>query len=313
MGSNISIKKMSNKNKNINRIALGTVQFGLNYGISNREGITPEAKVGEMLKYAWEKGVHVLDTAASYGNSEDVIGRNITQDTSFRILTKTPIFEEKRIDKRHAEKLINTFYKSLERMKQSTLYGLFVHHGVDLLKDGGQHLWDAMEDLKREGLVKKIGASAYSPMEINELLNKYHLDLAQLPLNVFDQRILFGGYLQHFKKHNIEIHGRSVFLQGLLLMPIKEIPEYFNPFKPLLKRYHSSLREKGISMLNAAMGFVYGITNIDHILVGINNCQQLKEIIETVNNLHSLDQIDFSEYSITNESLINPSLWKTPQ
>lgn len=313
MGGNLGVKKMFSQNNKISRIALGTVQFGLDYGISNRKGITSEAEAAEILKYAWEKGITTLDTATSYGSSEDVIGRNITVDASFRIVTKTPTFKGGRIDKTDAVQLKNIFHKSLERIGQPALYGLFVHHGIDLLKDNSQYLWDAMEDLKREGLVQKIGASVYSPMEVDELLSKYNLDLIQLPLNVLDQQILQGGYLQYLKKQNIEIHGRSVFLQGLLLMPVAEIPAYFDPFKPLLERYHKALRKNGISPLSAALGFVYKLLEVDHILVGVNNQGHLREIIEAVNKLDSLKQFDFSEYAITDESIINPSHWRVPQ
>ena len=178
------------------KIGLGTVQFGLDYGVSNPQGITPATEVKDILALAWKSGITILDTAVSYGMSEEVIGQSIPEGMSFKIVTKTPLFKKERIERADAKRLEETFLQSLRRVRQPALYGLLVHHANDLLVPGGSYLWQAMEDLKEAGLVEEIGVSIYSPREIEELLEKYHPDLIQLPVNVFDQRMIQGGHLR---------------------------------------------------------------------------------------------------------------------
>jgi aryl-alcohol dehydrogenase-like predicted oxidoreductase len=292
------------------KIGLGTVQFGLDYGVSNPQGITLAREVKDILTLAWKSGITILDTAVSYGVSEEVIGQSIPEGTSFKIVTKTPLFKKDRIDKADATRLKETLRQSLKRVKQSTIYGLLVHHANDLLVPGGTQLWQAMEDLKAAGLVKKIGVSVYSPREIEKLSEKYHIDLIQLPVNVFDQRMIQGGYLRNLKDLGIEIHGRSVFLQGLLLMTPQEISPYFNSIRQMIIQYQSMIDNHHISPLAAALGFVYRQPEIDHIIVGVNNQSHLKEIINVVHSIETMGNVDFSGYAVYDESIINPSLWR---
>jgi aryl-alcohol dehydrogenase-like predicted oxidoreductase len=292
------------------KIGLGTVQFGLDYGVSNPQGITLAREVKDILTLAWKSGITILDTAVSYGVSEEVIGQSIPEGTFFKIVTKTPLFKKDRIDKADATRLKETLRQSLKRVKQSTIYGLLVHHANDLLVPGGTQLWQAMEDLKAAGLVKKIGVSVYSPREIEKLSEKYHIDLIQLPVNVFDQRMIQGGYLRNLKDLGIEIHGRSVFLQGLLLMTPQEISPYFNSIRQMIIQYQSMIDNHHISPLAAALGFVYRQPEIDHIIVGVNNQSHLKEIINVVHSIETMGNVDFSGYAVYDESIINPSLWR---
>lgn len=291
------------------KIGLGTVQFGLDYGVSNPKGITPATEVKDILTLAWKSGITILDTAVSYGVSEEVIGQSIPEGSSFRIVTKTPLFKKDRIDKADAVRLKETFLKSLKKVNQPAVYGLLVHHANDLLVPGGHYIWQAMEDLKGTGLVKKIGISVYSPHEIEELTEKYHPDLIQLPVNVFDQRMIQGGCLRHLKDLGIEIHSRSVFLQGLLLMPPEELPAHFNSVRHIMINYSETLEKHGISPLKAALAFVYKQQEIDNIIVGVNDRDQLRKILNAISDLNDLDHIDFSDYAIIDESIINPSLW----
>ena len=291
------------------KLGLGTVQFGLDYGISNATGVTISDDVGRILGLAQEKGITLLDTAPVYGKSEEVLGDSLPKKHNFCIVTKTPVYDKSQIDKIDGQHLKEAFRMSLGRLKQSSLYCIMVHHAEDLLSLNGNILWEAMEDLKISGLVNKIGVSVYSPEQIEKILVQYLPDVIQAPVNVLDQRLIKTGRLKQLKKQGIEVHSRSVFLQGLLLMPIAEMPAYFDSFKPLLERYRKTCQENGVSPLSAALGFVYGLPEVDHVLVGVNNERHLKEIIDAVNALDSLSKVDFSEYAITDELLINPSLW----
>lgn len=291
------------------KLGLGTAQFGLGYGVSNKQGITPEGEVKEILLYAWENGITLLDTATSYGISEEVLGRSIPTHASFKIVTKTPTFQKIRIEKEDAVILKDTFRRSLDKLKQPNLYGLLIHHAVDLLKDGGQYLWEGMQDLKEIGLVQKIGASLYSPLELNRFLEKYTPDIVQAPINVFDQRMIQNGHLQHLNGLGVEIHSRSAFLQGLLLMSPEKLPVHFNSIRNLMLQYREALQKQEINPLDAALTFVYQQKEIDYVILGINNQAHLKEILNVVQDMDLLRGIDFSMYAINEEAIINPSLW----
>lgn len=291
------------------KIGLGTVQFGQNYGVSNRQGITPEDEVRQILAFAWGNGITLLDTAALYGASEKVLGRSIPPHASFRIVTKTPVFQETTINKKDASRLKDTFRSSLDKLRQPKLYGLLVHHADDLLKDGGQYLWEGMQDLKEMGLVQKVGASLYSPLELNCLLERYSPDIVQVSINVFDQRMIQLGLLQHLNGLGVEIHSRSVFLQGLLLMSPEELPVHFNSIRNVVLQYREDLQEHDIDPLEAALTFVYNQPEIDYVIVGINKQAHLKEILNVVQDMDLLRSINFSRYALNEEAIINPSLW----
>jgi aryl-alcohol dehydrogenase-like predicted oxidoreductase len=291
------------------KIGLGTVQFGQNYGVSNKQGITTEDNVREILAFAWENGVTLLDTATLYGASEEVIGRSIPPHAAFKIVTKTPIFQKTKIEKKDAVILKDTFRSSLDKLRQPNLYGLLVHHAVDVLKDGGQYLWEGMQDLKKMGFVQKIGNSLYSPLELKRFLEKYTPDVIQAPVNVFDQRMIQNGHLQHLNGLGVEIHSRSVFLQGLLLMLPEELQVHFHSIRNLLLQYREAMQKQDINPLEAALTFVCQQPEIDYVIVGINNQAHLKEILNVVQNMNLLRRIDFSMYAVNEEAIINPSLW----
>lgn len=291
------------------KIGLGTVQFGQNYGVSNKLGVTPEEEVRDILTLAWGHGIALLDTAVSYGASEEVIGRSIPPQATFRIVTKTPTFQKNIIEKEDAAILKDAFRSSLDKLRQSNLYGLLVHHALDLLKEGGQYLWEAMQELKEIGLVQKIGTSLYTPSELDHILRKYSPDIVQAPINVFDQRMIKGGYLQQLNKRGIETHSRSVFLQGLLLMAPEELPAHFNSIRNKLRQYREDLRKQDINPLEAALAFVCRQPEIDYVLVGINSQAHLHDILRIVQDMELLRCIDFSMYAVNEEVIINPSLW----
>jgi aryl-alcohol dehydrogenase-like predicted oxidoreductase len=291
------------------KIGLGTVQFGQNYGVSNKQGITPEDEVREILTLAWENGITLLDTATLYGTSEEALGRSTPPHTSFRFITKTPTFQKTKIEKEDTTALKDTFRSSLDKLRQQDLYGLLIHHAVDLLKEGGQHLWEGMQDLREMGLVQKIGISVYSPQELDHLLEKYTPDIVQAPINVFDQRMIQNGHLQRLHDMGVEIHSRSVFLQGLLLMSPEELPVYFNSQRDTMLQYREALHRQNISPLEAALWFVCRQPQIDYVIVGVNNQAHLKEILSAVQNMDLLRSIDLSMFALNEEAIINPSLW----
>jgi aryl-alcohol dehydrogenase-like predicted oxidoreductase len=294
------------------KIALGTVQFGMSYGISNQSGQTKKLEVGRILEYASKEGINMLDTAPSYLRSENVIGElcnNFTSSDYWDVITKTPNFKGvNAIGNKQVEKLIESFELSRDKLKQKCMYGLLIHSCDDLFLPGGDKLFYVMEQLKKDGVVKKIGVSLYDSSQIDRVLDNFSIDLVQLPVSILDQRLIKSGHLKKLKKYGVEIHARSVFLQGLLLMPLKNLPLWFKPIFGKLKRFHDKAEELNMTKIQLALGFVQSIDEVDKVVIGVNTIKQLLEIVNAISA--QIDTDEFSHYHIDNSIFTNPSNWK---
>ncbi len=185
---------------------------------------------------------------------------------------------------------------------------MLVHNCDHLFLPGGEKLFNAMTELKKRGVVKKIGVSVYNTKQIDCLLDNYSVDLVQLPINIFDQRLIEDGQLTRLKKHGIEIHARSIFLQGLILMPFKDLPSWFEPIRHRLELFHKEAKNRNMSLLQLALGFVQDISEIDKIVVGVNTLEQLHEIVSAT--LIRVNSTELSNISFNDPTFLNPSNWK---
>src|SRR5579883_2068906 len=177
------------------RLALGTVQFGLAYGVSHEGGRVPVEEARNILELAALSGVDMLDTAAAYGDSEDVLGTIAGEESPFSIVAKTQPIRAETIDDAAAARVEAEFRESLRRLRRKKAYALLVHHARDILNPGGERLWARLEALRGQGLVGKIGLSAYDRAEIDEATDRYPIEILQAPLNAFDQRLFADGGL----------------------------------------------------------------------------------------------------------------------
>ena len=220
------------------KLALGTVQFGLHYGIANEAGQVSLGEAQSVLSLAKANEIDVLDTAIAYGASEEVLGK--VGIDGFRVVTKFPSLPDDQNNVAHW--VIEQVRESLARLGQKKLYGLLLHRSEDLLGSKGGQLLQALADLKNDGFVQKIGFSIYSPDEIDEVYKKIKIDLVQAPLNVVDRRLQSSGWLDRLKDDGVEVHTRSAFLQGLLLMERSKIPQKFSRWSHLWDQWHEKLK-----------------------------------------------------------------------
>lgn len=293
------------------RLGLGTAQFGMNYGVSNNTGRTPGREVAKILELAARQGVRVLDTAGAYGRSEEVLGEILQGSDRFRIITKTNPIPTDRIDAGRSTVLKDDFYRALERLRTDRLHGLLVHRAEDLAKDGAERISRALRELKAEGLIEKAGVSIYHREQLSALPKSFPLDLVQLPVNLLDQRILEDDFLSGLRSRGVEIHARSVFLQGLLLMPPTELKGCFGPVQGHLAGLHRRCRESDITALRACLDFVLGL-RVDCALVGVCHLAELQEILENARGLPA-DLMDYSRFSWPDPALLDPSRWNFPR
>ena len=289
------------------RLALGTVQLGLSYGISNEKGKTCAEEASRILHSAKANGIDLLDTASEYGDAEESIGRNKPDSLGMRIVTKSPPVRTPGIAD-HCLLVTQNLTSSLEKLKSEQCYALLTHGANDLLGADGTALYNHLIQLKEKGLVKKIGASVYTDDQIDQLLSKYKLDIIQAPFSIADQRLIRSGHLKKMKDHNIEIHARSLFLQGLLLMEPERVSSYFSPITPQLKEIAARALSEGMTVLEMALGFANGVKEIDYGICGVNTVEQLEQIVTASRT--SLSPNDYMDLEIKDSMYLNPSNWK---
>ncbi len=294
------------------KIGLGTVQFGLDYGIANPNGRVPFDEVERILGRAATLGITVLDTAALYGVSEETLGRILGPEHPFRIVTKTPKAAGDRITDNNAADLAGTFDRSLLRLKQQTVYGLLIHDADDLLKPAGQLLIDALRRVRDSGRVTKIGVSVYTGGQLDSVLELFTPDLVQLPLNVLDQRLIADGRLDRLHQMGVEVHARSVFLQGLLLMEPQSLDAYFDPVRDSLENYWNGMKQTGATPLEGALRFALDQPQIDTVIVGVCSRQELEDIC-VASRRRGFPQIDFGRWAVNDPRYVNPSQWRLKQ
>jgi aryl-alcohol dehydrogenase-like predicted oxidoreductase len=286
------------------KLALGTVQFGMTYGIGNQAGqvTRPEAKA--MMQFASTNGIDTLDTAIAYGESETCLGEAGTR--GFKLVTKLPALPDNCSDVRTWVR--QQFEASLSRMNVTAVYSFLLHQSVQLLGTNGTALYHALQELKANGQVQKVGVSIYSPNELALLPKRYRFDLVQAPFNLVDKRLYITGWMQRLKDEGIEVHTRSAFLQGLLLMAQSDIPTKFSPWSSLWYRWHRWLADNNISAVKACLAFPLSFPEIDRVIVGSDSLDQLSQIISAVN---SQPISDLPDLQCEDENLINPANWPT--
>ncbi len=288
----------------MSKIALGTVQFGIDYGVSSISGKVKPKEVDSILNYAHSQHIDLLDTAPAYGNSEQVLGGSNIQQ--FRVVTKTRYFDKAKIGIKEAALLKKDFYRSLEDLKIDNVYGVLIHNADDLLKPGSQEIFNQLKELKQAGKIKKIGVSIYDHNQLQSILENFDIDLVQLPFNILDRRLIDGDMFNVLKNRGVEVHARSVFLQGLLLMDMQNRVSKFNRWKDLWKIWHEWLNDNQITALEATIRYAISIPEISKVLVGVETKDQLKEIITASDGI--LPNIPTELY--TNDvNLLNPSNW----
>ena len=279
------------------KLGLGTVQFGCNYGISNKNGQVSEDEIAKILDYASETGIDTLDTASLYGSSEEVLGRFNLEN--FKVVTKTIKVDKTLSRDENLTRFREAFYSSQKKLGYIKLHGLMFHESTDLLGQNGYELWDLVSDFKEKEYVDKIGVSVYTPKALIEIIDKFDIDIVQLPLNIFDQRFVY--LMKELKQKGIEVHTRSTFLQGLLLMSDYEINPYFEEIKPVLKEIPEP-------KLAHALQFANNIEEVDRIIVGTTCLTDLKEIVDAMNA--KINKIDYNKFKITDERFILPQNWR---
>jgi aryl-alcohol dehydrogenase-like predicted oxidoreductase len=284
------------------KLAIGSAQIGMNYGLLNNKKISRK-EFKKIEKLVLKSEINFIDTATSYGNSEYIIGNSKLKN--LHIITKIKLPNNKNINIKNW--VFKKILRSLNKLKIKKIYGVLIHDYRDLLgKNGGSYLL-SLQELKKKKIIKKIGISVYDPQEIKKIWKFWKPDLIQVPFNSLDNRILDSGWINILKKFKVKIFARSVFLQGLLITD--DIHFKINKgYKILLNKYKNWCYKNNISLLQASIHFVKQFKKIDYLLVGFNNYNQLKEIIDVFKKKQIIIP---KKFSTNKKNLIDPRKWNS--
>jgi aryl-alcohol dehydrogenase-like predicted oxidoreductase len=294
-------------------LALGTVQFGLPYGITNHAGQVPEAEVRAILASAEAAGVDVLDTAASYGGSEQVLGRCMAPDASFRLITKTLPLNGSRLDETSLERIAAGIDMSMLQLGREHVEGILVHHAQDLMGPDGELLFELLQAQQGNGRIGKIGVSVYDGAQLEALLPRYPIEIVQLPLNVLDQRLLQSGWLHRLADDGIEVHVRSAFLQGVLLADSGTLPERIDVIRSGAARFHIGCAQLRVGRAAACLGFLRSLPEVSQVVCGVLSVAQFDELLEAWRQDDvPTDPDDYAHFALPDHPYLSPANWPPP-
>jgi aryl-alcohol dehydrogenase-like predicted oxidoreductase len=284
----------------MNRIVLGGAQLGLPYGILNGGETLSREEVARILDTAVDHGIDSIDTAIAYGQSESIIGE--TSQNRFNIISKLPPLP---VDISNISEWVHSLVQgSLSRLKCTSLDALLLHRPQDLTGAQGAELYAAIESLISEKMIRRFGVSIYSPDDLEGIIGTFDIHVVQAPLNVFDRRIL--GVTDQLSALNIEVHVRSVFLQGVLIASPQDRPQRFEPWSEHFALFDEWVRSSGVSAMACCMGFALQQSGIAKLVIGTTSAESLDEIMNSIPN-SVLEVPTHLQSSV--EQLIDPRIW----
>jgi|GEM_PF-98964 len=290
--------------KDLLPIILGTAQFGQQYGITNNHVPIHIEEAKKITSYARQNGIHLYDTSQAYGDSETVLGAALSPQD--RIITKLYLDPDSNVE--------SVLLKSLASLKRDSLETVLVHNADVLLAPGGANLWAALEKLKAQGRFEKIGISVYEPQTAIALQDRFDIDVIQHPFNIFDQRLL--EYREILAAKNIEIHARSLFLQGALLVPPELIPHCLMDYKDTLQKFSAWSADHNMDLLQMCLAFAkvsLAQGYVDKWVIGVAAPDELSHFMETWNNLpaYVVETLadEMKDFAIGDSPLIDPRRW----
>jgi aryl-alcohol dehydrogenase-like predicted oxidoreductase len=284
----------------MNRIVLGGAQLGLPYGILNGGETLSREEVARILDTAVDRGIDSIDTAIAYGQSESVIGE--TSQNRFNVISKLPPLP---VDISNVSEWVHSQVQgSLSRLKCTSLDALLLHRPQDLIGAQGAELYAAIGSLMAEKMIHRFGVSIYSPDDLEGIIDTFEIHVVQAPLNVFDRRIL--GVTDKLSALNIEVHVRSVFLQGVLIASPQDRPHRFEPWSEHFALFDEWVRSSGVSAMACCMGFALQQPGVAKLVIGTTSAESLDEIMNSIPN--SVFEVPTHLQSSV-EQLIDPRFW----
>lgn len=291
------------------QICLGSAQFGMQYGITNERGRIPEDDVQVLLERAFIAGVSWLDTAQSYGNAEAVIGRALPDHHGFRLVTKLTSQSQACFSIEDQSIWEHSFRCSLLRLRVNHVDALLLHSSDDLRKPGAEYLEHWLFGLRERGLVRRLGVSIYESKDLEDV-NANLLDLVQLPLSLYDQRLLADGTISRLRSHGCAVHARSLYLQGLLLNSVNQWPAWIDL---TTRAHHASLEKlacaRSATFLDCALGFARAQEDLEAVVLGLCTLQELEQLLQAWERRSPWHEGEWRGWALQDSSILDPRFW----
>jgi aryl-alcohol dehydrogenase-like predicted oxidoreductase len=291
------------------QLCLGTAQFGLPYGITNAAGQVAEQEVRALLVEAAAAGLTLLDTAQAYGDAEAVLGRTLPPGHGFRVISKLPAHSQSSFTA--GDRLVwdQAFERSCVRLGEPCLDTLLLHSAADLHKPGGEHLHDWLLSLRQRGLVQRLGVSIYCSPDLDGLPQNL-LDLVQLPLSLYDQRLLVDGTIARLRAQGCAVYARSLYLQGLLLSSAASWPAWVDP---ATREHHARLEhlaaDRGYSLLECALGFAHAQLDLEAVVLGLCSRLELQELLQAWGRISLWQEGEWGTWALPDAGILDPRNW----
>lgn len=293
----------------IPKICLGTAQFGLPYGITNSAGQVAENEVRAILEMAASAGLTLLDTAQAYGNSEAVLGRTLLCGHGFKLISKLQSQIQPTFTAEDCLLWEQLFERSRVCLGQPCLEALLLHSPGDLHKPGGEHLRDWLLSLRERGLVRRLGVSIYCSSDLDGVSPEL-LDLVQLPLSLYDQRLLSDGTIARLRAQGCAVHARSLYLQGLLLSPSLSWPTWVDPAD---REHHAMLENlaanRNWTLLECAVGFARAQQDLEAVVLGLCSRHELKQLLQVWHGSFSWVGSEWRQWNLNGSHILDPRQW----
>lgn len=286
----------------VHKLILGTVQFGIDYGVNNLRGKPNESEVEKILLKAYETGIRCLDTAELYGNAHRIIGdfHRKHSDSRFDVITKVPQYFKGSLSSK-----IDSYKNELnvDRLKG------ILFHSYNTYRDN-KHELTKLSALKAAGEIENIGVSVYTNLQIEDVIKDKLIDVVQLPFNLLDNINLRGEILRQINEEGKVVHTRSAFLQGLFFMAPDSNHKIANALRPQLDHLRKIITANNISMQEFALNYCLQQPMIHNVLIGVDNLNQLNQNLSDAGYTlppNLISEID--EIRVKDVDLLNPSLW----
>ena len=284
------------------KIILGSANYEQAYGV--KRNIIKKYEIRKLFKFAFRNKIKTIDTSPLYNKSEKIIGS--LNNNRFKIISKIPK-TPRNIKKKNIKKWLKHNAKdSLKNLKIKKFDCLLLHNADILLSKNGDEIYKSLKNMKEISMTRKIGISIYDFNQLNKILKRFKFDLIQAPLNILDQRLIQTGWLKELKKRKIEVHARSIFLQGILLLKHNQLPKKLIKLSKKLMVWENWLKKNKFNSLQVCLSFVLNQRQLDGIVVGYNNTNQLNQILKLkqIKNNFSLPNLN-----IKDKKLIDPREW----
>lgn len=291
------------------KLCLGTAQFGLNYGVTNKSGKVSDSNAYHILTVAGKFKFEYLDTAQAYGNSESIIGYNNKVSSHYRLITKLLPQHTQSYTSDDIIKWEKSFKESCYRLNVRTIDTLLLHSSADLLKPGNQHLSNWLKSLKERGLVMNIGISIYESSDLVGLAEG-SVDVVQLPISLFDQRLILDGTIAKLSRAGVKIYARSIFLQGLLVTHSSEWPKWIDPsFVNHMILLERMAEVKKCKVIDLVLSFIKLQSELYGVVIAVCNATELTQIMNSWYLEPKWKDCEWNQWAWNECSTLDPRLW----